>query len=78
MDIIMPLSQGLVCLLSLFLAFRPNQTPAGEDEPHVSLLGLVAVPLQWHSLSSKCLVSACVCGRRKGPWKVILAKRPVL
>lgn len=27
------------CVPPLTLAFRTNQTPAGEDEPHMSLLG---------------------------------------
>lgn len=36
----------------LTLAFRPNQTPAGEDEPDTGTARLVTAPLKWHSLNS--------------------------
>lgn len=39
----------------LTLAFRPNQTPAREDEPDTGTARLVTVPLKWHSLDSKLL-----------------------
>lgn len=39
----------------LTLAFRPNQSPAGEDEPGTGTARLVTAPLKWHSLNSKLL-----------------------